>query len=749
VIRSCLRSTLTKAQIKPYVDETNIKPPAITPDHRRALSLKDPGTVPRSSNENANVHLPKTPSVLKPLADDQKGPLKVFTPALSEKPLSRQDIFIDDEDTTEDTNVFQSENPATTPAPPSKLKPFVDSQSSAPFKVFSRPPTASENPPHTTRSVLQPPRQPFVPVRTSSHSTSIPPVDEPEPEPEPEDYYDESSTTDQSSDIDDTPLAVEDAAVEEEDPSVYDDDEQESYQVPLGGRLGHVNVMTPITERTFEFTSSTRGMRTSSDPHGRLFEAQNPVETAEQLAAELRQDEDKDDDGVRYIEERTGTISLSDAITLASNFVPPNPCNPFDPPILSTLLSLIPADLAFRDLRQQDMNQLEALQKFGKKKDRRASGNTTSSKIGQADDDFMRVDLSGRPYDVVQKLGEGGFGTVFEAIDVLTASQRRKPHGDDDNDLDDSDDEDEQEAPRVALKVVKPRNLWEFHILRRIHLALSTQLRRSIITPETLYAYRDESYLVLELCNQGTLLDIVNKAGAAGITQQGACLDELLVMFFSIELMRFLEGMHRAGFIHGDMKIDNCLLRLEAVPGSASSWSGMYSSTGEGGWSYKGIKMIDFGRTVDTRLFPAGQKFIGDWPADGRDCLELREGRPWTFQTDYFGLAGIIYCMLYGKYIEASSVVLGSSEDGGERLKLSTPFKRYWQVGLWTRLFDLLLNPTLVRPNEQLPLCDEMEALRGEMEAWLTTNCNRASNSLKGLLKKVEVSLLGGKDGRR
>jgi checkpoint serine/threonine-protein kinase len=30
--------------------------------------------------------------------------------------------------------------------------------------------------------------------------------------------------------------------------------------------------------------------------------------------------------------------------------------------------------------------------------------------------------------------------------------------------------------------------------------------------------------------------------------------------------------------------------------------------------------------------------------------------------------------------------------------------------------------------------------LRQEMETWLENNCNRSSNTLKGLLKKVEVA---------
>jgi checkpoint serine/threonine-protein kinase len=266
-----------------------------------------------------------------------------------------------------------------------------------------------------------------------------------------------------------------------------------------------------------------------------------------------------------------------------------------------------------------------------------------------------------------------------------------------------------------------------------------------------LYTFDDESFLVLDLCTQGSLLDIINRAGAAGVSQQGACLDELLVMFFAIELLRLLEGLHGAGIIHGDLKIDNCLVRLEDVPGGPSAWAAQYDPAGAGGWHSKGIKLIDFGRAIDTRMFPRGQAFVAEWVTDARDCVEMREGRSWTYQADYFGLAGIVYCMLYGKYIEASSVVCVTPRQGddghqhsGPRYKLSTAFKRYWQTDLWTRLFDVLLNPCLVRPDGALPVSDTLALLRAEMEVWLQANCNRSSNTLKGLLKKVELSVIRG-----
>lgn len=98
---------------------------------------------------------------------------------------------------------------------------------------------------------------------------------------------------------------------------------------------------------------------------------------------------------------------------------------------------------------------------------------------------------------------------------------------------------------------------------------------------------------------------------------------------------------------------------------------------------------------------------------------------------------------------EAAVPVAGSGEDGGaKRYKLATPLKRYWQTDLWTRLFDLLLNPKLVRPDGSLPVCEEMEGLREEMEGWLEKNCLRATGTLRGLLKKVNLSVLRSREGK-
>ncbi|KAF9267770.1 hypothetical protein L218DRAFT_893878 [Marasmius fiardii PR-910] len=768
----------------PFVDHEPNKPPA-----RPALTAKDP--------------------VKTPLTDESKP--FTFKPFEPKRPLLRE-AFTEDhgkptpKPTHERAKSLQDSTSGDGVRPSSFFMPFVDEDNKTPFKVFSRP-NESENAftPKTPASLIPPGRAftPFSDIKptfTPHKDALLEPkrapfavVSQPEEIVEREDMHepeyhqggDHVSEQEGEQTAEQEVLEELDEEEEEEEEPAYESaqfseeevhdqyqvaphenveyqedlapegryeyDEGESYRdIPLGGRFGQFNVMTPITERTVEYTSTRSFFSTPSDKLNRISEDPDTIPEDEAERALLDDGVDvtedrafandrrlqpfrlpetqREDAGVTVIEQQTSKLSLADSLTLSSNFRPDNPCNPFDPPILRVLLSRLHPDPHYYDLTAQESMRYDGLQKFAKKS-RKTSGNSTSLDIG-ANHSLI---LDGHKFNVTEKLGEGAFGAVFAARDLGVP----KPDEEGDSDEDILDDEDEDEQSLVALKVVKPRNLWEYNVLRRLHTALPPSQRCSLVTPYALYAYRDESFLVMDLCPQGTLLDIVNRAESAGVSQQGACLDELLVMFFTIELLRLLESMHSAGFIHGDLKIDNCLLRLEDVPGGNAAWSSVYQPSGEGGWNAKGLKLIDFGRTIDTRLFPASQQFTGDWEVGEQDCPELREGRPWTFQTDYFGLAGIIYCMFFGKYIQVASLTQLNG-----KLKIATPFKRYWQTDLWTRLFNILLNPTQVKPDGCLPVSEEIGALRREMEGWLQNNCNRAGGTLKGLLKKVEMSCL-------
>ncbi|KAJ2924847.1 hypothetical protein H1R20_g12237, partial [Candolleomyces eurysporus] len=675
-----------------------------------------------------------------PFVDENKTPFKVFSrpPEQNENAFRPTSAFTPKTPTPSVFTPFTDKTPAFTPfgsRPQPAFTPFMDQPITPALQQQPPPAPLNEEP----TEIVDPEDQVYEPA---GHVE-----DEEQYEEEEEDYYEEEEQLEHY----ETPLAPEHL------PNDYDDQPSFQRDMPLGGRFGQFNVMTPITERTFEFTTSTNG-QTPSERYGRPLEGEGSPKSkvlqhfvrdqimaaadAERLAAELQEnsieevDEEEEADEAdavaeehhpMAVEERTGGLSLVDTLTLTSKFRPANPCNPFEAPILSTLLSRIPTDPHFYDLRDRPAGTLEQLQKVFKKTRKASSGG-----------DIFPLSLNGNRFQISEKLGEGGFGCVYKARDL--GVRIGGDDEDEDSDLEDLDDDDEENASMVAIKIVKPRNLWEYHILRRLHSALVPTLRRSVVLPHALYAFSDESFLVLDYCPQGMLLDIVNNAASAGVSQAGACLDELLVMFFSIELLRLLEGMHGIGFVHGDLKIDNCLLRLEDVPGGASAWSAQYEPSGDGGWSCKGLKVIDFGRMIDTRLFPPGQQFLADWPPDERDCFEIQQGRSWTYQTDYYGLAGIIYCMLFGKYMGTSVIAQTRDENGDARFKVGTPFKRYWQADIWNRLFDILLNPQLVRPTGELPLCEELGAVRKDMEVWLKDNCNRTSGTLKGLLKKVELS---------
>jgi len=360
-----------------------------------------------------------------------------------------------------------------------------------------------------------------------------------------------------------------------------------------------------------------------------------------------------------------------------------NPCVPIDEDVIATLLSKIEPSLSslpnFLDMRHSTSNRLASLNSHTKTKARRSSAAAPRSSISA--DDRVSITLGSRDFAVADKIGEGGFGAVFLAVDVRLKEQIE------DADSDDEDEDDEVDRSLVAIKVEKPCAVWEAVILDRVLSRVDQPM--SIIRPRELIAFADESYLVLDFASQGTLLDAVNKAAGMGIgpaiSGGPSSFDEPLAIFFTIELLRVIESLHRSQFIHGDMKIDNCLVRLDAVPsseGGASAWSNQYSASGANGWRHKGMKLIDFGRGIDLSLFPAGeeQKFKADWKVDERDCVEMREGREWSYETDYFGLASICYCMLFGKYIATETTTtpegvwrisrkLGSEERGGSILE--------------------------------------------------------------------------------
>ena len=556
-----------------------------------------------------------------------------------------------------------------------------------------------------------------------------------------------------------------------------DGEEDEEQQLAAGGRWAPA--LTPITERTYEPTSTFSNRWTTpleqrdqsvAESGTFPFDSTEAARAGARLEEELRAEEEEETRDLQRMrfaemyrresiglrqslgrsgegfeawaeegESRVGGYSVredgisedeeEEAESESSRAELPEVVDPYTNQTLSEILARLDVPPTHRDLRPANANRLDKLQKCFKSRGQ-TSGNTSkgSHKSTASSDEVFDLNLDGDHYDISSKLGEGGFGAVFLATDVV-AFQRLEDEG-----------QDAETLSKVAIKVVKPAMVWESYALDLIRESVDPFLLPSIIKPHTLYIYGDESYLVLDYSHHGTLLEAVNRAGDVGIghglgglptTIPG--IDETLTMFFTVELLRTVEGLHRAGFIHGDLKIDNCMVRLDPSP--PSGLEHQYDPSGAGGWSTKGIRLIDFGRTIDTKLFPLGQQFTTDWKVDKRDCLEMRQKLPWTYETDYYGLVGIVYCLLYGKYMEMP--VLKEDSDGRVIQKLPATLRRYWRVDIWEPFFDMLLNPHQF--GTELPIVDELSSMRRRMEAWLVDNSAKTTrkSSLALLIKRL------------
>ncbi|EJS43562.1 bub1p [Saccharomyces arboricola H-6] len=312
--------------------------------------------------------------------------------------------------------------------------------------------------------------------------------------------------------------------------------------------------------------------------------------------------------------------------------------------------------------------------------------------------DFKKT---GDLYCIRGQLGEGGYATVYLA--------------------------ESSQGQLRALKVEKPASVWEYYIMSQVEFRLrKSSVLKSVINASALHLFLDESYLVLNYASQGTVLDLINLQREKTFDGNGI-MDEYLCMFITVELMKVLEKIHEVGIIHGDLKPDNCMVRFER---RGEPLGAHYVRNGKNGWGNKGIYLIDFGRSFDMTLLPPGTKFKANWQADQQDCWEMRAGKPWSYEADYYGLAGVIHSMLFGKFIETIQLQNGT-------WKLKTPLKRYWKKEVWTVIFDLLLNSGQVS-NQALPMTQKVVEIRNMIETHLE---HLAKDHLRNVILNVEDEL--------
>ncbi|KAK3114771.1 protein kinase [Teratosphaeriaceae sp. CCFEE 6253] len=437
---------------------------------------------------------------------------------------------------------------------------------------------------------------------------------------------------------------------------------------------------------------------------------------------------------------KTQPLSVPEQVQKGS-IVTDEQCNPMDPCLRQSILSQIKPPLTSYDGYHERADKVSGraveIRKYIKTLTKASRSSVNLDKTAQTLSLPPILSLKGADgtYAVRRQLGEGTFAPVYLIENSGAAASET------------GEDEDRRVGKSVhrrhleAMKMEDPPSTWEFYILRQTHRRLGvSRAAESVVRAHEMHLYRDECFLIEEYRDQGTLLDLLNIARLDG--SGGAGMDEMVAMWLTVELLRTVEALHSKQLIHGDLKGDNVLVRFDD-PGVEMDWSPTYFPSGAHGWASKGICLIDFGRGIDMKQFVPNVAFIADWKTTDADCAEMRELRPWTYQIDYHGLAGIIHSLLFGKYMETLGEKAGAALGQGSTrtYRIRENLKRYWQVEIWAEVFALLLNPLAHVEKEEggkLPVLRGMRQCRERMEGWLEDNCEKGAG-LKGTIGRLET----------
>ncbi|KAL1842283.1 hypothetical protein VTJ49DRAFT_5668 [Mycothermus thermophilus] len=133
----------------------------------------------------------------------------------------------------------------------------------------------------------------------------------------------------------------------------------------------------------------------------------------------------------------------------------------------------------------------------------------------------------GAVYQVGKLLGKGGFAICYEA----------KAAG---------------ASKRVALKIVKSKMPTKMEQKFQTELQIHSKMRhQNIVQFQRAFTFESCTYLVLELCPNGSLMDMVKRR--KGLT-------EAEVRFYTVQIAGAIKYMHAKGIIHRDLKMGNIFL---------------------------------------------------------------------------------------------------------------------------------------------------------------------------------------------
>jgi serine/threonine-protein kinase len=231
---------------------------------------------------------------------------------------------------------------------------------------------------------------------------------------------------------------------------------------------------------------------------------------------------------------------------------------------------------------------------------------------------FATGELLDGIYEIIQLLGRGGMGEVFEAYDHLLNR-------------------------RVAIKAAWPNPLTP--PLRNEARALAAFQHPSLVSVHTLGEHRGIDYLVME------------RVYGVSLTQHGATRWESGEQFSPAEVVQILlpasEGLsvvHRAGLVHRDIKPDNIMLT-----------------------PVHRVVLMDFGLVLPEFDVNGKQRVAGSPPYMAPEALLNTGATGSGHLVDIFGLGAVAYELLTGKRPFAGTTIreVVASHERGQPVPLA------------------------------------------------------------------------------
>lgn len=301
------------------------------------------------------------------------------------------------------------------------------------------------------------------------------------------------------------------------------------------------------------------------------------------------------------------------------------------------------------------------------------------------------INMGGESFRIIKMIGQGGFAKVFKA-----ENDERKP---------------------IAIKLEMPACPWEVYICKSVIARLDVRMQGFVMQVQDAYIFSNASAITYEYHSKDNLLELVNASnGLNGL------LDGQIVAFIGSQIANILKYVHKANIIHTDIKPDNFLI-CDLLTEDAPKHQFMKPF----------VKLIDWGRGIDMTHFQK-QTFTGRAGTESFDCIEMREGRPWTYQTDFFGYAGTMHVLMFGNYMKYFYHEPTEMYTTTESVK-----SRYPLSSVWKNIFKQCLN---IPDCEHFPdwnnIVEELENKLQEHAAsdifsWkrAVTKCNEAIKSIE------------------